>query len=150
MMRRFPYRFGLDVPALCLFLIIMVPNFLWFAVPVPNDVLRSDSSVPLLGGIGTVAQVISIMALCFIRHQSVGRFRFVPLVWVVLVLCGAYYGCWGLYYAAVVHWSVLLGLAIFPCAALLCYAILRKNYPVLVPLAVFTICHVSETVVRFF
>lgn len=148
MARRFAYRFGLDLTALCLFLILMAPNLLWFAVPAPNDLLRAESAVPLLDGIGTAVQVISIIALCLIRHQSAGRLRSTPLPWVVLALCGAYYSCWGLYYGAVVNWGVLLGLAIFPCAALLCYAAARKNYLALIPLAVFTICHVGETVIR--
>ena len=37
------YRFGFDVWALVLFFIIMIPNFVWFVVPAPNDILRGES-----------------------------------------------------------------------------------------------------------
>ncbi len=37
------YRLRFDIWGLLLFLIIMAPNFIWFAVPAPNDVLRTDS-----------------------------------------------------------------------------------------------------------
>ena len=33
------YKLGFDPWALCLFLALMVPNFFWFAVPAPWDVL---------------------------------------------------------------------------------------------------------------
>lgn len=36
------YEFGFDVGCLLLFLIIMIPNFIWFAAPAPNDVLRME------------------------------------------------------------------------------------------------------------
>lgn len=34
------YRFGFEFWGLLLFLIIMIPNFIGFAAPVVNDVLR--------------------------------------------------------------------------------------------------------------
>ena len=37
------YRIGFDWIGLILFLIIMIPNFIWFVVPAPNDVLRTES-----------------------------------------------------------------------------------------------------------
>ena len=41
------YRFGFEFWGLLLFLIIMIPNFIWFAVPVVNDVLRVESVTPV-------------------------------------------------------------------------------------------------------
>ena len=37
------YRIGFDIWGALLFLIIMLPNTIWFAVPAPNDILRTDS-----------------------------------------------------------------------------------------------------------
>ena len=34
------YKFGFEINGLVLFLVIMVPNFIWFFVPAPNDILR--------------------------------------------------------------------------------------------------------------
>ena len=38
------YRFGFDVQGLLLFIVIMIPNFIWFDLPAPNDILRADSA----------------------------------------------------------------------------------------------------------
>ena len=46
----------MDVSGLLLFLIIMIPNFIWFAVPAPNDILRTDS---ITGTFDTVASDMS-------------------------------------------------------------------------------------------
>lgn len=37
------YKIGFDVWGALLFLIIMIPNFIWFSLPAPNDILRVDS-----------------------------------------------------------------------------------------------------------
>ena len=51
------YRFGFDPWGLLLFLLVMLPNFIWFAVPAPNDILRADSVTPVVDAIGSVFQV---------------------------------------------------------------------------------------------
>ncbi len=44
------YKIGFEAGGLVLFAVIMLPNFLWFAVPTPNDVLRRESITPTLYG----------------------------------------------------------------------------------------------------
>ncbi len=46
------YRFGFDPWGLLLFLLVMLPNFIWFAVPAPDDILRVDSATPVVDAIG--------------------------------------------------------------------------------------------------
>ena len=36
------YKIGFDIGGLALFLVIMLPNFVWFAVPTANDVFRNQ------------------------------------------------------------------------------------------------------------
>lgn len=48
------YRVGFDFRGLILFLIIMIPNFIWFIVPAPNDILRNDSLTPHIDMIASV------------------------------------------------------------------------------------------------
>lgn len=48
------YKLSFDIWGLLLFLIVMIPNFIWFAVPAPNDILRADS---ITGTIDTAASV---------------------------------------------------------------------------------------------
>ncbi len=43
------YKLGFDRYGLLLFLLIMLPNFIWFAVPAPNDALRTDALFCKLG-----------------------------------------------------------------------------------------------------
>ena len=42
------YRFGFDFWGLLLFLLVMAPSFIWFAVPAPNDILRAESVTPVV------------------------------------------------------------------------------------------------------
>ena len=48
------YRLGFDIWGALLFLIIMVPNFIWFVVPAPNDILRVDSITKTLDTVASV------------------------------------------------------------------------------------------------
>ena len=58
------YKLGLDPWRLALFLLIMLPNFVWFALPAPNDVLRSESVTPLADSAAQVFQIVMAAALC--------------------------------------------------------------------------------------
>ena len=60
------YRFGFDPWGLGLFLLIMLPNLAWFALPAPNDILRAESAAPLLDGLGQCLQIIMVAALCLL------------------------------------------------------------------------------------
>ena len=37
------YNLCFDIWGLVLFLAIMIPNFIWFAIPAPKDILRTNS-----------------------------------------------------------------------------------------------------------
>ena len=64
------FRFGFDFWGLILFLIVMLPNFIWFAVPAPNDVLRAESVTPVVDMIASVCQVLTVACLCFVIHKE--------------------------------------------------------------------------------
>ena len=36
------YKLSFEIWGLLLFLIVMIPNFIWFAIPAPNDILRAE------------------------------------------------------------------------------------------------------------
>ena len=42
------YRLGFDIWALVLFLSVMIPTIIWTFVPAPNDILRAESTTPVL------------------------------------------------------------------------------------------------------
>ena len=130
------YRFGLDVSGLLLFLIIMIPNFIWFAVPAPNDILRTDSITGTLDTVASICQVLMIISIS-------------PFIIAVIICCLLYFISWGVYYIGVVNAVVILGLTIPPCLAFLVFAIERKNKIAIIPISIFTACHIIYGIVNF-
>ncbi len=60
-----------------------------------------------------------------------------------------YVASWIVYYNGMVNVIVILGLTIPPCLAFLSFAIDRKNGIALIPISIFTICHLIYGVVNF-
>ena len=143
------YKFKFDLPGLIIFLIIMIPNFIWFGVKAPHDVLRAESVTKTVDIIGSVCQLLMIICLILIVNQTREKLRPTTLLKVAGAAVVLYYIWWVIYYTGSTHPVVLLGLAIFPCVAFLLYAIDRKNLPAVVFTAGFAICHVIYTIVNF-
>lgn len=143
------YRFGLDVSDLLLFLIIMIPNFIWFAVPAPNDILRTDSITGTLDTVASICQVLMIIILCVFRNRECKRIGISPFIIAIIICCLLYFISWGVYYIGVVNAVVILGLTIPPCLAFLVFAIERKNKIAIIPISIFTACHIIYGIVNF-
>lgn len=62
------YKLSFDMWGLLLFLIIMIPNFIWFAIPAPNDILRGKSITETIDTVASVCQIFMIAALCILRN----------------------------------------------------------------------------------
>lgn len=121
------YKLGFDIYGLLLFLIIMLPNFIWFAVPAPNDILRADSVTEAVDTIASICQVFMAVSLCIFINRESSKLRIRPLTVAAIICCFLYYASWAGYYAGVVNAVIILGLTIFPCMAFLLYAIDRKT-----------------------
>lgn len=143
------YKIGFDIWGLILFLVIMIPNFIWFAVPAPNDILRVESVTKVTDAIGSVSQVLMVFALCVFIHQDRKRLHFTSLIIAAIICCLTYFLCWILYYMGMTGALVILGLTICPCLAFLCFAIDRKNMIAVLLISVFTICHFIYGLVNF-
>ena len=143
------YRFGFDPWGLLLFLLVMLPNFVWFAVPAPNDILRTDSATPVADAIGSVFQVLTIACLCFVIRKDRGKLRLSPLIVTTIICIAIYYIGWGLYYTANVSPIVILLLTVPPCLAFILFAADRKNLPAVELAAGFTVCHLVFGVVNY-
>ena len=143
------HRLGFDPWGLGLFLLIMLPNFVWFALPAPNDILRNESVTPLLDSIAQVFQVIMAAALCAVvntaRERPMKR-RYCAGTAACVVL---YFAGWMAYYAGTVNTAVVLALCLAPCGAFLVFVLGRKNGIALVSAGVFTICHLIFATVNF-
>ena len=99
------YRFGFDIWGLLLFLLVMLPNFIWFAVPAPDDILRTESVTPVVDIIGSVFQVLTVACLCFVIYKERGKLRFLPLVITTIACVLIYYIGWILYYSRITNLS---------------------------------------------
>lgn len=143
------YKLGFDIYGLLLFLIIMLPNFIWFAVPAPNDILRIGSVTEAVDTIASVCQILMVVSLCIFLNREISKLCITHLTIAVIISCFLYYASWACYYAGVVNTVIILGLTIFPCMAFMLYAINRKNIIAVVPISVFTICHLIYSVVNF-
>lgn len=109
------YRFGFDPWGLGLFLLVMLPNLIWFAVPAPNDILRAESVTPLLDAVGQVFQLAMAAALCGVRNiaqdQPMKRGNLAGTA-----ACAALYlAGWTAYYAGIANAAVVLDLCLAPC-----------------------------------
>lgn len=143
------YRFGFDIWGLLLFLLVMLPNFIWFAFPAPNDILRTESVTPVVDILASVFQVLTVACLCFVIRKERSEFRFSPLVVATTVCIATYYIGWLSYYVGITTPGVILLLTIPPCLAFLLFAIDRKNLPAVVSAGGFTVCHCIFGVVNY-
>lgn len=135
------YRLGFDVWALILFLIIMIPNFIWFAVPAPNDILRGESITKTVDVIASICQVLIVMSLCIFIKQDRKKISITRFIMATIICCLLYFLCWTIYYLGVTNAIVILGLTIFPCLAFLFFTIDRKNMISVIPIIIFMVCH---------
>ena len=143
------FKLGFEIWGLFLFLIIMIPNFIWFAVPAPNDILRKTSITSTIDTIASVCQVLMIIALCMFKNIECKKLSISPLIIGAFICCLLYFTSWIFYYLGVINLIIILGLTIFPCLAFLLFAIDRKNIIAVIPTSIFTVCHLIYGIVNF-
>lgn len=143
------YRFGFDIWGLVLFVLVMIPNFIWFAVPAPNDVLRNESVTPTADALGSVFQVLSIGCLCVVINKERSKLKISPFIISSLCSIAIYFLGWILYYIGYVNPFVILCLTIPPCLSFIFFDLDRKNMPAFVFAVCFTVCHSIYGTVNF-
>lgn len=57
------YKLSFEICGLLLFLIVMIPNFIWFAIPAPNDILRTKSITETVDTVASVCQILMIVSI---------------------------------------------------------------------------------------
>ena len=143
------YKLSFDPWGLALFLVIMLPNFVWFALPAPNDVLRSESVTPLVDFAAQIFQFIMTAALCAVANGTRNKPMRRRYQAGTAVCAGLYFAGWAAYYAGIVNAAVILDLCLAPCGAFLIFALARKNAPALVSAGAFAVCHLIFAIVNF-
>ena len=143
------YRLGFDPWGLGLFLAVMAPNFVWFALPPPNDIFRAASVTPLLDGAEQALRVVMAAAMCGVVNTARDGFgRPGPAAGAGLCVL-LYFAGWAAYYAGIANAAVLLTLCLAPCGAFLLFSAARRTAPVLIAGAGFTVCHAICAAVNF-
>ena len=143
------YRFGFDPWGLILFLIVLLPTFIWLAVPAPNDVLKTESVTPVADTIASVCQALFVVCMCFLVNKERSKLRFSAMSIASIVCIVVYYIGWVLYYCGNVAPWVILVLTIPPCVAFILFTVDRKICPATVFAAVFAVCHTIFAIMNF-
>lgn len=143
------YKIGVDLWAMLLFLAIMLPNFIWFAFPAPNDILRAESITPILDGTASVCQVLFAAMLILIKDRDVPPIQLSSSIVCVLIWYIVYIAAWIFYYKGNVNSVVIVLLCIAPCLSFGTYAVNRRNIPAMIPLAVFSVSHLLYGIFNF-
>ena len=143
------YRISFDIWGLLLSLFIMIPNFIWFAVPAPQDILRNESVTEIIDAIASVCQIVFVAALCAVVNKERETLRLTPYIG-GCIGCGLlYYAGWLLYYLGLTAPAVILLLTVPPCLAFLFFAVDRKNFAAVIPIVIFSVCHLIYGVANF-
>ena len=95
------YKIGFDIWGLFLFLIIMCPNFIWFLVPAPNDILRADSITITIDKISQIFQIIMFFSLCFFINIESQKTINKKIKLLIIIFCIFYFSGWILYYIGI-------------------------------------------------
>lgn len=90
-----------------------------------------------------------ITILCVFRNRECKKICISPLIITGIICCFMYFISWIVYYIGVVNAFVILGLTVPPCLAFLAYAIDRKNKIAIIPISIFTVCHLIYGIANF-
>lgn len=143
------YKIEFDPWGLRLILLIMLPNLIWFAVPAPQDVLRGASGTPAIDTAASVFQVFLVAGLCGLRNRDAQKpARRKMLVGIGTAVAADWLG-WICYYGGIANAPVILLLCIAPCAAVLLFALERKNALAAGSAMAFLSCHAASAILNF-
>lgn len=143
------YRLHLDIWGLGLFVMIMMPNFIWAWIPAPEDIFRRGTVTPNLDLLSSIIQVFMVAFLCFFvnrrGHNAVEQRSMLGIcLSVTLYLFG-----WIFYYIGFQGSINVLILSLSPCAAFLFYTWSRKNGPAFAVTVIFAILHTLRGVLNY-
>ena len=143
------YRLGFDIWAIILFLAIMIPNFIWFVVPAPNDVLRGESITGTMDTVASIAQAIMIATLCILKNKDAEKK--IKKVWVseISIAVTLYMMSWITYYFGIITPLIIVNLCVAPSIAFILFSISRKNMIACIFALIFTVCHLIYGVINF-
>lgn len=139
------YRIGIDLWALALFALVMIPNLVFFCVPALQERIYAQTNAIDIAA--SVFQAIFVILLVFVvRREQEKPNLSAPLVLISLVCLLVYYIAWIFVYCDYVNDAVQLFLAVLPCASFILFEIERRHWIALVPTALFSALHVVSII----
>lgn len=106
------YKLSFEIWGVLLFLIVMIPNFIWFVIPAPNDILRERSITETIDTVASVCQILMIVSICIFRNRESKKLCISPFAITVIVSYLLYVASWIAYYNGMTNAIVILGLTI--------------------------------------
>lgn len=143
------YKLGFDKSGFILFLVILIPNFLWLIFPIPNDVLREETVTIQLDVVATIVQVFLIGSLCFLIPVDRTTQMNKSINTSIVVLLVFYYLSWIAYFSGFQNLIIIIYLALVPSIALLAFAIARMNFPAIIFASIFLITHTTSSIINY-
>ncbi|MEE1218966.1 MAG: hypothetical protein U0L20_03485 [Ruminococcus sp.] len=144
------YTFRFYFLGLIVFMLVMLPNIIWFAVPADNDILREASKTELLDTVASVFQMLTAVGLCTFVNITASKLSVKnPTIILSIISLVSYYALWILYYSCIRNPFVFIGLCLFPCLTFIFFELDRKNYIALILTVVFTVLHLLFGVINF-
>lgn len=107
-----------------------------------------DSVTVFIDQIASIAQVITVATLCFLKHDSTRKTN-KNYIYIVYGMIALYISGWIAYYAAFTNPFIIMILCICPSMALVMYSAYRKNTIAMIAGVTFTICHILYGIVNF-
>lgn len=146
------YKIGFSLVGFIAVLLPQIPNVVWAILPPVSSVLPENrSALPFVDVAGTASQIVMIALLILVintRHHATTNSR-VPAAVAIACLIG-YLGSWVLYFTQPISPILLLMMAILPSVYFICVGLYLKNFPSLLPAALFAVIHISTTAAVYF
>ena len=146
------YRFGFSLKGFVAFMLVMIPNIIWMAVPpVNNPVAGNSTPYPIFDIVVTVSQAIMIALLIILipKESRNGKSIKIHIKLAFICLVG-YYVAWISYYTGMVYPWMFVGMAVLPSIYFISVELWLKNYIAIIPSIVFGISHTAITFSNYF
>ena len=143
------FRLGVDYLALGLFGLFFVLNLVWWCYPTgSSDILRRYEGALGLYIAAFVFLMLAFAVLVFVVRQERERLSIESPFFLFAILgCSLYVAAWIFYFCAYINFAVFLFFAVFPALALVCFALLRKNWLALFPIAIYAALNLASNLI---
>ena len=84
-------------------------DFIWFAIPAPNDILRAESITEMVDTAASVCQILMIVSICIFRNRESKKLCISLFVIMATVCYLLYVASWIAYYNGMTNAIVILG-----------------------------------------